>query len=539
MKKHLSVIFLFLFFGARAQKIQTIVPTQPVVVGNAFQIQYIIQEPSSLVNLTPPSFDGVQVVSGPNHYKGNTIVDGRSVAIENITYTLVPIKTGFLKINGLTGAFRSGDEKTDDAIVEVVPQPKASFSTRSSYTEVSLYAPASKTDLEKLIAENLFVRTIVDKTSCFIGEPVTATFKLYSRLQSTSEVINSPSLYGFTVMDILNTNEAHQSVETIGGKVFNTSVLRKLQLYPGQPGRLVIDPMQLQNEIDFDDSIDHHKKRIQKLLSSNPVVISVKPLPEKKPDSYTGAVGRFSIEAKSAEQLTAGQQGHLVLVISGKGNFIQFGPPQVQLPPSFEVFDPVVTDKLNKNAVPAEGSRAYDFSFTADSTGHYDVRAASFSFFDPSSAKYKTIEAGPISIDIVPGRLEDTRPLEKANGKGYFRWWLPAIGIVVLAGIIIFFTSRSSKAKAGAPMVHATNKTAADDLQGLDIESMTDKQACSEITRILNEARRANPTLSLAIQEEMQSIQKDCQLLIYSDMDTSGERNELKKRAVAVLRKMV
>ncbi|HWJ91857.1 MAG TPA: BatD family protein, partial [Flavisolibacter sp.] len=267
MKKHLSVIFLFLFFGARAQKIQTIVPTQPVVVGNAFQIQYIIQEPSSLVNLTPPSFDGVQVVSGPNHYKGTTIVDGRSVAIENITYTLVPIKTGFLKINGLTAAFRSGDEKTDDAIVEVVPQPKASFSTRSSYTEVSLYAPASKTDLEKLIAENLFVRTIVDKTSCFIGEPVTATFKLYSRLQSTSEVINSPSLYGFTVMDILNTNEAHQSVETIGDKVFNTSVLRKLQLYPGQPGRLVIDPMQLQNEIDFDDSIDHHKKRIQKLLS--------------------------------------------------------------------------------------------------------------------------------------------------------------------------------------------------------------------------------------------------------------------------------
>src|SRR4051812_2097213 len=313
MKKHLSVIFLLLFYGAGAQRIQTIVPTQPVVIGNAFQIQYIIQEPSTLINLTPPSFEGLQVVSGPNHYKGTNITEGKTTVIENITYTLVPMNTGFLKIKGLTAVFKNGDEKTQDVIVEVVPQPRASFSTRSSYTEVSLYTPASKTDLEKLIAVNLFVKTVVDRTSCFIGEPVTATFKLYSRLQSTSEVINSPSLYGFSVMDLLNINEAHQSVETIGGKIFNTSVLRKLQLYPGQAGKLVIDPMQLQNEIDFDDSIDHRKKRIQKLLSSNPVIINVKPLPEKKPDSYTGAIGHFAISATSATgQLSQGQQGHMV-----------------------------------------------------------------------------------------------------------------------------------------------------------------------------------------------------------------------------------
>jgi len=32
-----------------------------------------------------------------------------------------------------------------------------SFSARSSYTDVSLYAPSSKADLEKMIADNLFI----------------------------------------------------------------------------------------------------------------------------------------------------------------------------------------------------------------------------------------------------------------------------------------------------------------------------------------------------------------------------------------------
>src|SRR5439155_25639827 len=105
----------------------------------------------------------------------------------------------------------------------VLPQPKASFFSNSSYTDISLYHPSSTAEMQKLIDENIFVRTEVDKKTCFVGEPIVASFVLYSRLQSTSQVDNAPSLYGFSVMDMLDINEAHPGVKTIDGKIFNTS----------------------------------------------------------------------------------------------------------------------------------------------------------------------------------------------------------------------------------------------------------------------------------------------------------------------------
>jgi hypothetical protein len=368
MKSAAAVLFLLIcFLCSHSQKIQIIVPKQ-VVAGNAFQIQYIINDPSGLADISIPGFDNLKLISGPNYYKGNSLVNGKTQAIENITFTLVPLKEGAIKITRLTARFKNdNEEKRDEVVINVNPQPKESFNALSTYTDVSLYAPSSKTDLDKLIETNLFIKAEVNKRICFLGEAITASFKLYSRLQSTSEVINAPSLYGFSVMDMLDINEAHQAVETIDGKIFNTSVLRKLQLYPNQAGDLTIDEMQLSNTIEFNDSTTGKKLKVQKLLASNPIQIVVKPLPLKQPAGYTDAVGKFIISANiQSSKIEANTQGKLTVVINGKGNFMQFGSPTINWPKEFDVFDPIVTDELNKNSVPTEGSRKYVFGFTTN-----------------------------------------------------------------------------------------------------------------------------------------------------------------------------
>jgi hypothetical protein len=45
---------------------------------------------------------------------------------------------------------------------------------------------------------------MVDRRTCFVGEPVVATFKLFSRLQSKSEIIKNPGFYGFSVNDMIS-----------------------------------------------------------------------------------------------------------------------------------------------------------------------------------------------------------------------------------------------------------------------------------------------------------------------------------------------
>src|SRR5689334_3916860 len=116
MKALLFLFFLCYFASSSAQTIQTIVPGQSVVMGTAFQVQYVITEPAGLINADTPSFKECRLVSGPNFYKGTATVGGRSQAIRNITYTLVPLRIGRLKIEGIRAHFKGNiDKKADDA----------------------------------------------------------------------------------------------------------------------------------------------------------------------------------------------------------------------------------------------------------------------------------------------------------------------------------------------------------------------------------------------------------------------------------------
>src|SRR5947208_15498824 len=97
MQRIFYFLVLFFFTASQAQRVKTIVPPS-VVIGNAFQIQYVITDASALLNISTPVLDSFKVVSGPNRYKGNSMVDGKSLPVENITYTVVPVSTGYLKI---------------------------------------------------------------------------------------------------------------------------------------------------------------------------------------------------------------------------------------------------------------------------------------------------------------------------------------------------------------------------------------------------------------------------------------------------------
>ena len=49
-------------------------------------------------------------------------------------------------------------------------------------------------DVYQKIRQNLFIKVVVDKKSCFVGQPVLATFKLFSRLESKSDIVKWQAL---------------------------------------------------------------------------------------------------------------------------------------------------------------------------------------------------------------------------------------------------------------------------------------------------------------------------------------------------------
>jgi hypothetical protein len=529
--KRTVLILLLLPFYCLAQKVQLIVPGQPVIVGSAFQVQYVVTNPSELLEASQPIFDSCLVISGPNVYRGDAMIDGKMQPIENITYTLQPKTTGVLRIGAITVMYKGGGQVvSSNGGVTAVPPPRASFSTSSSYTDVNLYAPPKAVDRQQLVQENLFIKTTVDKRTCYEGEPVVASFTLYSRLQSTSEAEKSPAFYGFSVVDVLDINQAHMGVEKINGKVFNTSILRKVQLYPVQAGKLTIDQLYVDNEVEFVDSLTGGRTTVDKELITEPITITVKPLPATRPASFTGGVGNFTIEARlDHPQLQQHAQGKLLVTIRGSGNFIQFSQPLVHWPHGIEPFEPVSTDQLKKEMIPIEGMRQYEFGFAVDSAGNYTLPPISFSFFDPAKESFIEVQTDSLNLQVTPRTIRSyVTQLGKRSSSPFI--WIPVILLFLASSAFLWYRYKtvSQKKQSTQPSSKIIFQQQLDQLEAADL---TGKEKLIELQKILSTFLQQENDLTPEKRKEAQSLLSACQAAIYSSGDDAMESKEWITRA--------
>src|SRR6185437_16969534 len=68
------------------------------------------------------------------------------------------------------------------------------------------------------IRKNLFVKVQVDRNTCYVGEPIVAAYKLYSRVNEEPRLTKRPSLNGFSVYDMIDPGADAVSVEKLNGK---------------------------------------------------------------------------------------------------------------------------------------------------------------------------------------------------------------------------------------------------------------------------------------------------------------------------------
>jgi len=97
------------------------------------------------------------------------------------------------------------------------------------------------------IAKNLFIRAVVDKRKTYLGEQVTVTYKLYTRLNIAAQMSISklPQYQGFWAEELETSNNITFATEVIDGKQYRVGVLKKAALFPTQTGKLEITPFEL------------------------------------------------------------------------------------------------------------------------------------------------------------------------------------------------------------------------------------------------------------------------------------------------------
>lgn len=343
----------------------------------------------------------------------------------------------------------------------------------SSFENENILHPGER--ISDKVRKNLFVLAHVSKTECFVGEPLTVTYKLYSRLNAESSIVAQPALTGFNKNDMVVVARLGGSIERIGGKPFQVHVLRKSQLIPMIAGELEIDPMEVEHKIKFIKSdVDtiaasgqltdflNQKKHQEdassasaKLNTRSPGIrITVRDLPEEnKPSTYTGAVGSFSIKASISSPKINEETVVVTLQIKGKGSLLVTEPPAITLPNNVELFN--VKPVINSHKTDAESntSRSFEYMIISRQPGPVRIPPIAFSFFDPSKRMYKTIHSKPIFLELEentkeihskPIRVQPSTTARKSKpvlGDRYKNFLL--LAIIAIAGFIIMFWNKT------------------------------------------------------------------------------------------------
>jgi hypothetical protein len=480
-------------------KFSTVVNPKEVGKDDYLQVEYIIENAKSVEQLTAPSFTGFTIASGPAQQNGMSIINGVMSEYKGITYVLKPTGTGKKTIAGATAIIDGKQVRSNSVVVQVTNASSGRSNFNPSPFNMALpdvepevneeYVLRPGENATDKIKNNLLVKLDVSKTSCYVGEPVIATYKLCSRVKSESRVTRRPSLNGFSVYDMIQPEANNPTVEKIGGKMFNVHIIRKVQLYPLQEGSFELDPAELDNTVRFirvegssnrssmqqlmDDYVNGmtqgrmEEQRIT--LSSKPVTINVKPLPEAgRPLSFDGAVGKFSISAALVKKtIAANETSGIVVTLKGDGNITMINAPTVNWPPTTEGYEPDVKEDINKTVAPLSGTKLFQYSFTAKQEGKIIIPGIEFSYFDAAANAYRTIRTDSMVLDVTKatGSAKKIKPAAAesktavANNKGWNILLLLLTGVALIVLLIMTWKwnkrklAMSVSAAAPAPVV--------------------------------------------------------------------------------------
>jgi hypothetical protein len=452
----LCIVFLLNAANLLAQ-IQFSINPSATSIGkeDVLQVSYEISGVAD-ANFQPPLFPRWKILSGPNYSSEQTMINGKTEKKVDFIFVLQPTTTGTINLPEATIIIDNKKYTAKSISINIKSTAHvAGVSTPSN----SLQLPGNilqedilgETEIDKTsilkpgesiatkIKKNLFVKIAANKQTCFIGEPILVTYKLYTRLRSQSKVVKQPAFSGCTVYEMTE-SDGSPHVEKFEGSDYRVYTVRKLQLIPLQTGELKLDITSVENEITFYNSEKeamYGNGSTQKVTVSNdPMSVHVNALPinTKTKDSNI-AIGKFFISSTVSKQIdTAGDNNSLQITIQGSGNFQSVECPVIQWPSNIEHFEASSKDEINKLVFPSDGSRTFTISFIAKQKGKLIIPPIAFTFFNADTREYKTIYSDTINIDVAPAQktnIDISKLTGDATNKKYI--WIVA-AIAILAG---------------------------------------------------------------------------------------------------------
>ena len=435
MKKLFCIVAFLLtaIFQMSAQNVIRVDAPDVVAVNEQFNVTFIIEGEKSPSDFQWSSGDDFQLVWGPQKGSSSSIqiINGKRSSSHQTTFTyiLIPKATGTFQLPVAT-ALLSGDRiSSTQASIQVVSDgASSSQSSGKNGGKSSGGGQTSSTGSGEISSNDLFMRLSLSRTEVVIGEPITATLKIYQRANVVGfENAKFPTFNGFWSQETYVPNNIEFKRESLDDKIYNTAVLRTYVLIPQQSGAITIDPAELvclvnirtapstSNSL-FDSFFQDEYRTIRKRVTTPAVKVKVNPLPAGQPASFGGGVGNFGISARlTTDNLKTHDAASLIITVSGRGNVALLEEPKVNFPPDFEVYDTKTTENTDKSNGGTSGSKSFEYPFIPRSHGDFTIDPVEYSYYDVNSGKYVTLKTEPLHIKVAKGKGGDSAPVATVN----------------------------------------------------------------------------------------------------------------------------
>ncbi len=398
-----------------AQSFTASVGNTTVGLNDQFQISFTFsgQDINGIKSFNPPNFNNFMVLSGPNESTSMQIINSSVSASRTYSYYLQPKSMGKFTIGSATLNYNGKTFNTQPVTIDVVKgSPKApAAQSRGNNSEVT------STD----IGDNLFILATADRSKVYMGEPVTVTYKLYTRLgiAAQMQVSKLPSYEGFWAEEINTSNTINFTTEMYRGKQYRVGVLKKVELFPSQLGELSVTPMQLDVPVQirqnrkrsgdifddfFNDPFFNPVRTVNYTAKSNTIKIHVAPLPIKDvPKTFNGAVGNYTMNSQlSSSKVQANNPVTLKINISGSGNISLLNMPEINLPAGMDKYEPKTSEQINRNGT-ITGTKTFDYLIVPRVPGKKEIPPIQFSYFNPAKGSYVTLSTPAYELNVAPG----------------------------------------------------------------------------------------------------------------------------------------
>ena len=393
----LHAIFFLLLFGlgvpdqdlaAQSQgevSFSAYADAKEVLQGTYFEVIFTLKNGEGS-GFKAPDFRDFNVLSGPNQGFQTTIVNGRMSQETSISYRLQAKRTGTLTIGPASITVNGSTLRTSPLQIKVV---KGQGNPQDGTPEV-------------------FIVARLEQEEAYLGQQLVLDYVLSARVDVEALTAVSESSYeGFYSREI-HQYDTRAVRELHNGTQYVTRILKRVVLYPQQTGTLTIDPLNIVVGVPVPGQRSRgffSRPELRRLpVASEPIQLTIKPLPEPKPDNFSGITGNFSMRAGlNRERITTDDAISLTLTLEGSGDLKRVQAPDLNFPEAFELYEPKVVEE-DYIDLPAriKGRKSFEYLLVPQEAGNYTFEPEVI-IFNPDTTAYQTLRVAPLALEVRPG----------------------------------------------------------------------------------------------------------------------------------------